>query len=292
MRAGITILPEYRWSEAVGKWQRAESYGFDHAWTFDHLGWRGLVDGPWFDAVPTLALAAAATSRIRLGPLVSTPNFRHPVTYARSLLTLDDVSRGRLLVGLGSGTPHGYDTTVLGPDSPSGARAARFREFVELLDALLTRDHVDYGGSHFTAVDARTLPGCVQQPRAPFVVAAIGPKAMDVAARFGDGWVTTGDPHDDLDAWWRSIADHRGRFEEALARQGRPDTVRRYLQTDGAPTYSLGSPETYREFLGRAAELGFTDVVAPWPRTSGVFAGDENVLDTVAADILPTLDRT
>ena len=103
MRVGMVILPEHRWSEAKPRWQAAEEYGFDHAWTYDHLGWRTLVDGPWFDAVPTLTAAALVTSRIRLGTSVASPNFRPPVTLARQLLTLDDVSGGRFPLGVGSG---------------------------------------------------------------------------------------------------------------------------------------------------------------------------------------------
>jgi len=66
VRVGIVILPEDRWWAAEPKWRAAEEYGFDHAWTYDHLGWRDLVDGPWFDAVATLTAAALVTERIAL----------------------------------------------------------------------------------------------------------------------------------------------------------------------------------------------------------------------------------
>lgn len=68
-----------------------------------------------------------------------------------------------------------------------------------------------------------------------------------------------------------------------------PAEVRRFLQTDAAPVFSLSSVEVYRVFQGCAEELGFTDVLAPWPRHEGPFAGDEAVLDTVATDVLPAL---
>ena len=290
MRAGIVILPEYRWSEAEPKWRRAEEYGFDHAWTFDHLGWRSLVDGPWFGAVPTLALAARATRRIELGMLVASPNFRHPVPFTREILALDDVSGGRFTLGVGAGSAGDYDSTVFGAGGRVTSRSRRFAEFVEFVDALLTSEKVTLTGEFYTAVDARSAPGPVQSPRPPFVVAANGPKAMRVAARFGQGWITTGARSDDLDSWWRSVADAAARFDEALQEQGRErDAVRRFVQTDAAPVFSLSSVETYRDFLGRSAELGFTDVVAPWPRHEGVFAGSEKVLETVAAEVLPGL---
>ncbi|HUQ55543.1 LLM class flavin-dependent oxidoreductase [Lentzea sp.] len=291
MRAGIVILPEHRWWIAEPKWRAAEEYGFHHAWTYDHLGWRTLVDGPWFGAVPTLTAAAMVTSRIRLGTFVASPNFRHPVPFARELLAIDDVSDGRFTLGVGAGGA-GYDTTVTGakPLLP-GDRTARFGEFVELLDQLLFKDRTSWEGRFYSAEEARSAPGCVQRPRVPFVVAANGPKAMAVAARFGQGWVTTGPETEDHETWWRGVAEMSERFTETLATQGRTSRVNRYLNLDSAPVYSLSSVECFVDAVGRAAELGFTDVVAHWPRHDGVYAGSEQVVENVAADVLPTLDR-
>ncbi|MEV8442023.1 LLM class flavin-dependent oxidoreductase [Actinosynnema sp. NPDC051121] len=289
MRAGITILPEYRWAEAKPRWQAAEAYGFAHAWTFDHLGWGPLVDHRWYGSVPTLSAAASATSRIELGFMVASPNFRHPLPFARDVLALDDLSDGRLTVGIGAGGAGGYDVAVFGgPGAASPAR--RYQEFVELLDGLLTNERFDYSGEYYTAVNARNVPGCVQRPRTPFILAANGPRALALAARHGQGWVTLGSASDSLEAWWTSLAELSARFDEALAAESRDrGAVRRFLQTDAAPVFSLSSVECYRDFLGRADELGFTDVLAPWPRAEGPFAGDEAILDTVAAEVLPTL---
>ncbi|MFC0546521.1 LLM class flavin-dependent oxidoreductase [Kutzneria chonburiensis] len=292
MRVGIVILPEHRWWVAEPKWRTAEEYGFDHAWTYDHLGWRSLVDGPWFGAVPTLTAAAMVTSRIRLGMMVASPNFRHPVSFARDLITLDDVSDGRFTLGVGAGGLGGYDSEVLGQQPlTAGQRAGRFEEFVELLDRQLTTPRTTWAGEWYEAVEARSAPGCVQSPRVPFVVAANGPRTMRLAARFGNGWVTTGtDKRDDVDQWWRGVAEASGRMDDALAatdrRLGKLD---RYLQADACPTFVLSSRGLYEDTLGRAAELGFTDVVAPWPRHDGVYAGAEAVLEDVAAEVLPKL---
>src|SRR5450755_3725059 len=133
VRFGIVILPDLRWKQAERRWRLAEEYGFDHAWTYDHLGWRDLVDGPWFDAVPTLTAAAMVTSRISLGTLVASPNFRHPVSFARQLTALDDVSNGRLILGVGAGAGGtSFDIAVLGgPPLTVRERADRFAEFTE-----------------------------------------------------------------------------------------------------------------------------------------------------------------
>ena len=290
VRIGIIILPDLRWKLAERRWRGAEEYGFSHAWTYDHLGWRDLVDGPWFDAVPTLTAAALATTRIRLGTMVASPNFRHPVSFARQLTAIDDVSGGRLTLGVGAGAGGAsFDTAVLGgPPLTARARADRFAEFTELLDLMLRAGPVTWRGDYYTAVDARSAPGCVQSPRVPFVIAANGPRTMRVAARFGQGWVTTGSKTDSLEQWWRAVATAAGRFDEALAEAGRePGSVDRYLSLDAAPVFSLSSAGYFADAVAQAAEAGFTAVSTHWPRPDGPYAGHESVLEAVAADVLP-----
>jgi alkanesulfonate monooxygenase SsuD/methylene tetrahydromethanopterin reductase-like flavin-dependent oxidoreductase (luciferase family) len=286
------ILPEDRWWAAEPKWRAAEEYGFDHAWTYDHLGWRTLVDGPWFSAVPTLAAAAMVTSRIRLGTFVASPVFRHPVPFMRELNTLDDISDGRFLLGIGAGVDaNSYDGQVLGdPELTPKQRADRFFEFVEALDGLLTTDKFDHQGTYYTAVGARNVPGPVQRPRLPFMVAANGPRTMRLAARFGTGWVTTGLKSETQDECWAGVAKLAARFEQILAEEGRdPSTISRYLNLDAGPIFSLTSVDAFTDAAGRAAELGFTDVIVHWPRSGSPYEGRETVLEEVARDVLPGL---
>jgi alkanesulfonate monooxygenase SsuD/methylene tetrahydromethanopterin reductase-like flavin-dependent oxidoreductase (luciferase family) len=288
MRIGIAILQDGPWPRARERWRRAEAYGFDHGWVYDHLGWRSLVDHPWFDAVPTLAAAATVTSRMRLGTFVASPNFRHPVPFAREVTTLDDISGGRLLLGVGAGGRAGYDTEVLGqPPLSARTRVDRFAEFLELLDLLLRTDRVSWTGEYYAAVDARSNPGCVQSPRVPFVVAASGPRAMRLAARYGQGWATSGNGRDEQEAWWRDVAERARRLDDALEACGRaPGELDRYLQLDAGPVYSLSGVGVFTDAVGRAAELGFTDVVTHWPRPDGPYTGDEAVLEEIAATVL------
>ncbi len=297
MRFGIVILPEHRWNESGRRWRRAEEYGFDHAWTYDHLGFGPLLDRPWFDAVPTLTAAATTTSTIRLGTFVTSPNFRHPVAYARQVLALDDISSGRFTLGLGSGG-FGHDRSVLGmPDLSMTDRIARFSEFADVMDLLLTDERTTFHGRWYSAVDARSTPGCVQWPRVPFLIAANGPKAMRVVARRGQAWLTgpiaeeiSGALASDVDGWWRRVAELVKQFEDVLHSEGRdPATVDRFITVDGAPVTSMSSVEFFRHQAGMAMELGFTDLVTHWPRPDGLYEADEAVLEQVAADVLPTL---
>ena len=285
MRIGVVVLPQQRWTEASARWKAADDMGFDHAWTYDHLAWRSLADEPWFATVPTLTAAALVTSRIRLGTWVASPNYRHPVTFAKDLMSLDDVSGGRIELGVGAGGV-GFDATVLGGEVlPPRARVDRLAEFVELLDLLLTQSVTSWHGEYFTADQARMRPGCVQQPRLPIIVAAGGPRSLRIAARFGQGWATTGAESGADVPWWDGVAVLSHRMDDVLAEAGRdPATLRRYLSVDGGG-YALASAGAFADAVGRARELGFTDVVTHWPRAEGVYAGDAAVLEQVAADL-------
>jgi alkanesulfonate monooxygenase SsuD/methylene tetrahydromethanopterin reductase-like flavin-dependent oxidoreductase (luciferase family) len=282
MRHGITILPEHTWREAAPLWVAAEQMGFAHAWTYDHLVWGGLPASPWFAAVPTLAAAAGVTSTIGLGTFVASPNYRHPYTFARDVLTLDDLSDGRFLCGLGTGGD--LDSRILGEERTLKERVDRFHEFVKLLDRLLREDQVTHDGATYTTRDARTLPGPVRH-RVPLLVAANGPRSIRLAAEHGDGWITYGGSGDTVEEWFAHVAGLVARFDEAVAAVGR-GPLDRLLSLDSSPRFSLESVDLYTEMAGRAAELGFTDVVTHWPRPDGPYAGDEAVLEAVAAGVV------
>lgn len=290
MRFGLTILPEHPWGQAAAMWHQAEELGFDHAWTYDHLTWAGLPDSPWFGAVPTLAAAAVVTERIALGTFVASPNYRHPAAFVRELLALDDISGGRFLLGVGTGGD--VDAQVLGQALPLRERVDRFVEFTDLLARLLAEDHVSSEGRWFSARDVRTLPGPLRgdgaPPRMPLLVAANGRRAIRLAVERGDGWVTYGGTADTDEDWWAVVARSARCVDEALAAAGRGSAgFRRYLSVDSAPTFSLTSPAAFEDAVGRAAELGFTDVVTHRPRPEGPYAGSLATLEAVAADVLP-----
>ncbi|MES2093102.1 MAG: LLM class flavin-dependent oxidoreductase [Actinomycetota bacterium] len=292
MRFGITILPQQPWAAAKRRWIRAEELGFDHAWTYDHLSWRTLANEPWGATIPTLTAVATVTSRIRLGTFVSSPNFRHPVTFAKDVATVDDIAGGRFLLGIGSGGT-GFDAFVLGqPELTARQRHDRFAEFLQQLDGLLRFEQdgpISFTGEWFTTREARMVGTPAQLPRVPFVVAANGPKGLDLVARFGQGWVSTGTDGTTGEEWWRSVATLAGTLDDAAERAGRSAaSIDRYLSIDSGGLYSLSSIGAFEDFVGRASELGFTDVIAHWPRGSGIYAGKESVLEEVAAR-LPAL---
>lgn len=293
LRLSTVILPYRRWHEGGrAAWERAEQLGFHTAYTYDHLSWRvPFRDGPWFGAVPTLTAAAAVTERLRLGTLVTSPNFRHPVTLAKELISLDDISGGRITLGIGAGGT-GFDATTLGqePWTPR-ERANRFAEFVPLLDRLLTQESVSYEGDFYAAHEARNIPGCVQRPRLPFAVAATGPRGLALAARHGQAWVTTGDPklyeNGTSEQSFRAIRGQAEKLADACAEIGRDAAqMDKILLTGFTPDRArpLDSLDAFVDFAGRHRELGFTEIVIHWPVPETVFAAEEKVFEQIAMD--------
>ncbi|MFJ9415011.1 LLM class flavin-dependent oxidoreductase [Streptomyces sp. NPDC101227] len=292
LRLSTVILPVRRWHDGGREqWQRAEELGFHTAYTYDHLSWRSFRDQAWFGAVPTLTAAAAATSRLRLGTLVTSPNFRHPVTLAKELITLDDISGGRITLGIGAGG-NGFDATALGQESWSPReRADRFGEFVPLLDRLLTEDAVSHQGTHYSAEEARNIPGCVQRPRIPFAVAATGPRGLRLAARHGQAWVTTGDPKIAATGTPEdSVAALQGqleKLEKACSDVGRDIAqLDKIFLTGFTPDGSrpLESLDAFVDFAGKHRALGFTEIVIHAPIPDSVFAADQKVFERIATE--------
>ncbi|RST17863.1 LLM class flavin-dependent oxidoreductase [Streptomyces sp. WAC05374] len=295
MRLSTVILPSRRWHDGGrDAWLRAERLGFHAAYTYDHLSWRSFRDGPWFGAIPTLTAAAAATGRIRLGTLVTSPNFRHPVTLAKELISLDDISGGRFTLGIGAGG-NGFDATALGQEAwTPRERADRLAEFVPLLDRLLTEESVTYEGRFYAADEARNIPGCVQRPRLPFAVAATGPRGMRLAARHGQAWVTTGDPKlfasGTPEESREALLGQLDKLGKACADAGRDAAeLDKIMLTGFTPDRPLESFDAFVDFAGRHFELGFTEIVIHAPIADSVFAADEKVFERIATEALAQL---
>jgi alkanesulfonate monooxygenase SsuD/methylene tetrahydromethanopterin reductase-like flavin-dependent oxidoreductase (luciferase family) len=286
------ILPHERWEQARSTWERAEQLGFHAAYTYDHLSWRSFRGGPWFDAMTTLAAASVATSTIRLGTMVTSPNFRHPVPLAKELLSLDDLSQGRLVVGIGSGGT-GFDAGALGGAVwGAGERSARFAEFVERLDQLLTRDETTETGTFYSAHEVLRRPAPVAVPRPPFVVSAMGPNAMEVAAAFGQGWVTIGGlPDDGHGTTEAAVGGQLRHLDAALGTRGRdPGSVERVFLDGFTEERPLASVDAFVDLAGRFGRLGMTELIVHWPIPDSQFDCDRGLFERIVTDGVAQLD--
>jgi len=164
---------------------RAEELGFDSAWTQEQLL------GSWnqFAPIETMTFAAACTERLRLGCAVFVSTLYSPVHLAKSLSTLDQLSRGRIEVGVGTGGP-GRPFAAFGVDP--GRYVARFTEGVKLMKALWTQPRVTFGGEFWQLEDAALEPKPFQKPYPPLWFGAASEPALRRAVRLGDGFFGAG----------------------------------------------------------------------------------------------------
>lgn len=275
------MWPVEDWAVMGENWQRAEAYGFDTAWIYDHLAWRGHA--PWDEAYTSLAAAAALTSTVRLGTLVTSANFRHPLPTAAQIRTVDRISGGRLRLGIGAGgDSHTSDGDVLGQVWTPRERADRFEEYVTQLDALLTTSPVSTSGTYFTTSDVRISDGLVQQ-RPPFLVAGNGPRGMRLAARYGQGWIANPQMPQGGDAY-AELTSTLARVAAVCETEGRDfATMEKVLLTGFTDDPWLESLGAFQDLLGRYEALGFTEVAIHWPRPGTEWAADWGVFEEIAA---------
>jgi alkanesulfonate monooxygenase SsuD/methylene tetrahydromethanopterin reductase-like flavin-dependent oxidoreductase (luciferase family) len=276
-RYGILTLAAGSFEPIAQLWRTAETFGFDDAWVADDLM------SP-FDFEPWTLLAALAreTTRMRIGTLVTQIPLRHPTLLAKEAITVDRISDGRLEVGIGAGDP-GAAMDAIGHDPWSAReRAERLEEQVELLDRLLRGERVDHGGHYYRAQDVQ-LPGPVQRPRPPLVIAAQAPSSLRLAARFADGWNTLGGQVQSSSGLPRlSLGEAVARTREAVqelerycAEVGRdPATIRHSVLALRAEPVPLTSLDAFDEFVGSYAAVGIEEFIFYWPPIANVLSGE------------------
>ena len=287
MRIGLVILPSDRWKDARRQWEWADDVGFSTAWTYDHIRWGGMPDGPWLAAVPVLAAAAAVTTRIRLGTLVASPNFRHPVVLARDVMALDDVSSGRFDLGVGPGSG-GPDAEALGQEPwTSVERMDRYREFLQFLRQVLDgapSQSTTIAGQYYDAHEAPSTPGTIQQPL-PLTVAAGGPKGLRLAATYGQQWVTIGlsSGRGKSHELARAVEQQCRQLDDVCAAVRRdPATLRRVvLWTPADPV--ITSIDQFDEISAPYEAMGIDQLVLHHPDQTGPYSGSVAVFEEIAA---------
>ncbi len=285
MKFSVVILPSARWETARDQWRRADEWGVHAGYTYDHLSWRAFREKPWFSMVPTLVAAATVTSQLRLGPLVTSPNFRHPLVLAKDLIALDDISGGRLIVGVGAGGT-GFDASVLGQTAWSPTqRHERFDEFARALDRLLREPNSNLDGPHYRVVDSRQIPGPVQIPQPPMYLSALGPRSLALTAELAQGWVSigarsTGNDSSTIDAVKQQVAT----LNSELELRGRvASTMHRVLLNFGGDEAPMRSLASFLDWAGRYRAVGFDEVVVHWPVRDSPYAYDEEVFERIAS---------
>ncbi|MGH2409425.1 MAG: LLM class flavin-dependent oxidoreductase [Chloroflexota bacterium] len=254
------------------------------------------------EAWTTLAALAAQTTRVRLGTLISNVALRHPAMLAKQAATVDCISAGRLDLGVGPGEHFPEEAAWLGlPPVTSGARVDRLGEAVAVIDGLLRNQRLSYHGAYYHLDDAPLVPAPVQRPRPPLIVAAEGKRALQVAARYADVWVTIPAGRGTREEGVRSVRDRARLLDEYCIAIGRdPATIERACVAGwGGPETPFASAETLRDFVGRYREAGvrrfvfcFGSAATPAPYQAWIAASawvSREALDAFAAQVFTDL---
>lgn len=270
MRFGVVIPQVHPWRELAGTFRWAEEIGYDTAYVYDHLTHPTAV-GQWLaDGWVTLGAAATVTERIGLGTLVASATLHSPVSLARRVGTVQDVSAGRLVLGLGAGSPR-CSAADRGEDPTPREMFGRLRDVVVGLDAVWE------GATEWTG-ETRSFRGLQTTPLAdgagrPFLLlAAHGPRALALAATYADGWNTYGGPAAvalEPEDYWIEIARQVEAFGRVCDEVGRSRPVRRSLLLGYGTVEPTASVASYTKAAERAGELGFDELVVYGPGSPG-----------------------
>jgi len=288
MQIDAVMWPDAPWSVSVAEWSLAERIGIRRGWVYDHLN-LDLRHERWHEATTHLAAVAASTSTIGVGTMVTTPNFRHPAVTAKSLLTLDDIAGGRLMVGVGAGGPGADSDALGGPPLDRAERMDRLHEWTHQLRDLMTSERVDATGRWSTVRDVRLggSPG-----RAPsLAVAGTGPKGMRLAAELADLWITQDIAQDTRVAAPTAeaeIARQVALLDAECEKVGRdPATLRRLAVLGYGGERPLASRAALEDAIERYGRLGITTIAVLWPR------GDDAAVQLdILADLIREVDPT
>jgi alkanesulfonate monooxygenase SsuD/methylene tetrahydromethanopterin reductase-like flavin-dependent oxidoreductase (luciferase family) len=186
-------------------WRIADQAGFDHCWAFDHLATTD-PDGTHpvlFEGWTLLAAMAEATTRIRIGLLVTGMIYRHPALLAKQAVTVDHLSGGRLEFGIGAGWAM-LEHDMFGIGS-GDHQVGRLSEGLQLIKLLWTQERSSFDGHHYRLRDAVGNPKPVQRPRPPIWIGASGPMMLRIAAHHADVWNWAGEGLQDAIAAGREL---------------------------------------------------------------------------------------
>ena len=214
---------------------------------------------------------------------MSSNTFRNPALLLKEAVTVDHISGGRLILGIGTGW-HEDEHRRYGIDlPPPPERVDRFEEAVEMITLLMSQERTTFTGDHYRLDDARLRPPPVQRPRIPILIAAHRPRMLRLAARYADQWDTfAAMPGTATDGVEAEIAERIAQLDaECLAIGRDPNEIRR---STWATEEVLRSTDAYLEFVRRHRALGFTDFTTVRPAPD-----DRDVLRAVATEIIPAI---
>jgi len=276
LRVGVQLPEverEVRWPEYLAMARRAEELGFDTIWIGDHLLYRladGTTRGPW-EVWTLLSAIAASTSRIRLGPLVASTAFHAPAMLAKLAATVDEVSGGRLILGLGAGW---NETEFRAFGFPFDHRIDRFEEAFTIIRTLLREGRIDFDGRYYQARDCELVPRPARAGGPPLLIGSRGERMLRITLPHVDAWNVwfadtanspsgVGPLRDLVDGIAREVGRDPAEIERTVAVQVRLTGGRGRIQGDFAkPAFDpvSGTPDQIAEELRAYAREGIGEV--------------------------------
>ena len=296
----------FQYSDLLHRARRCEQLGIGSMWLYDHLYGPGVPDLPSLEAWTLATALLAETERLRVGHMVLCNQFRHPVLLAKMATSLDQISKGRLQLGLGSGSIESEHRQAGLDWGTPAERSARLGETLEILTQAFATGRVDLAGAHYQVGDFPVSPGAVQQPRPPIVVGGVGEKyTLPLVARYADVWNVPTYALDQLEhkmSVLRGICADIGRdpativmsVEAVMALAPDDDTLPRIRELAekrfGGPGFGLhdtdliGTPDIIVARLRELVDLGFGQVV--------LFTHDrasDQTLELLAREVIPAV---
>jgi F420-dependent oxidoreductase-like protein len=279
----LTQTHHTSWEELRRTWHLLDDLGYDTAWTFDHFfPIFGDPSGPCLEGWIALTALMAQTSRVRAGVLVTGNTYRHPAVLAKMGATLDHISGGRLILGLGAAWFEREHVAYGIPFYTMAERIRRLGEAAQLIKRLWTEPQVTFEGRFYRLQEAYCEPKPVQRPHPPIMIGGGGEKlTLRVVAEQADQWNTFGSPEDfrrkiailrehgravgrnteEIEVSWAGVMHVTdSASEKAALMQALAETYGRPMEAV-EPTVLVGSIEEIIERIGRYLEVGVTHFI-------------------------------
>ena len=268
--------PERSWSDVRDLAVYADTNHWYSLWYADHFmpnhEGSATQDGQVYECWSMIAAIAAVTERLRVGSLVSPTTFRHPTILANTAATIDQISRGRLTLGIGAGWQVN-EHLAYGVDLLEGKdRVDRFEEAIQIIKSMLTHNRTSFAGQHFSITDAPCQPQPVQTPL-PIMVGTGGPRMSKITARFADEWNTWGHVStatervatfaqacQKVDRDWNDI--HKS-VQAMFFLVDDQDTIEKIRKVAPNDRSIIGSNEYIVDQIGQLIGLGFDEIIFP-----------------------------
>jgi alkanesulfonate monooxygenase SsuD/methylene tetrahydromethanopterin reductase-like flavin-dependent oxidoreductase (luciferase family) len=275
MQFSVVLGQRASWPELLRRTRVTEELGFDGLFLVDHFYGLFSLDDPTHEAYTMLAALAPFTTQLKLGVMVTGNTYRNPAFLLKQAITVDHVSNGRVIFGVGAGwvqrEHEAYSFEFPGP----GERVSRFAEALEIWRQLQANQRTTFEGKHYRLLDAPFEPKSLQPGGLPLLIGGSGPRMLKLVAEYADIWNGIGTPED--------VGDQNRRVNAACVAAGRdPSSLSRAV----SPSINLlASPEAFEAGVREYEAQGFDHITFPWPRVES----EEPVLREVARSVLPRL---